>query len=87
MSADGDIEVIIETPAGSRTKYAWKPELHRFEARKVLPLGLAFPFDFGFVPGTEASDGDPLDVCVLADAPLALGESIAFASKPATTSR
>jgi inorganic pyrophosphatase len=69
----GTIEVVIETPAGSRTKYAWKPDKNRFEARKVLPLGLSFPFDFGFIPDTKGSDGDPLDVCVLADAPLALG--------------
>lgn len=70
------IEVVIETPAGSRTKYAWKPDKSRFEARKVLPLGLSFPFDFGFVAGTKASDGDPLDVCVLADAPLAVGSGV-----------
>jgi inorganic pyrophosphatase len=72
----GDVEVIVETPAGSRTKYAWKPDKERFEARKVLPLGLSFPFDFGFIPATKASDGDPLDVCVLADAPLSVGSSV-----------
>ncbi|HET9627273.1 MAG TPA: inorganic diphosphatase [Kofleriaceae bacterium] len=76
--ADGDgggddIHVVIETPSGSRTKYAWDPELHAFAARKVLPLGTTFPYDFGFVPRTKAGDGDPLDVLVLADEPLAVG--------------
>jgi inorganic pyrophosphatase len=68
---------VIETPAGSRTKYAWDPAAKRFRARKVLPLGMAFPFDFGFVPKTRAEDGDPLDVLVLADAPLAVGAIVA----------
>jgi inorganic pyrophosphatase len=30
---------------------------------------MAFPFDFGFIPGTRADDGDPLDVLILLDAP------------------
>jgi len=66
-------DVIIETPAGSRIKYAWDPQANRFRAKKVLPLGMSFPFDFGFIPGTRAPDGDPLDALVVADAPLAVG--------------
>jgi inorganic pyrophosphatase len=74
---DKPIDVVIETPAGSRTKYAWDPDAQRFRAKRVLPLGMAFPFDFGFVPQTRADDGDPLDVLVLADAPLAVGAIVA----------
>ena len=34
----------------------------------VLPLGLSFPYDFGFLPSRRyGDDGDPLDVLVLAD--------------------
>ena len=40
-----------------------------FELKKVLPSGMTFPFDFGFVPSTEADDGDPVDVLVLKDEP------------------
>jgi inorganic pyrophosphatase len=32
---------------------------------KILPQGMVFPFDFGFVPSTRGGDGDPLDVLVL----------------------
>lgn len=37
---------------------------------KVLPEGMMFPYDFGFIPATKASDGDPLDVLVLSDEPM-----------------
>jgi len=35
----------------------------------VLPAGMAFPYDFGFIPSTLAEDGDPTDVLVLMDEP------------------
>lgn len=73
FAEDDHIHVVIETPSGSRTKYAWSADLGAFVVRKVLPLGTTFPYDFGFVPRTKAADGDPLDVLVLADEPLALG--------------
>jgi inorganic pyrophosphatase len=59
--------VIIETPKGSRNKYAYDPKERIFELKKVLPAGMAFPYDFGFVPSTLGGDGDPLDVLVLMD--------------------
>jgi inorganic pyrophosphatase len=61
--------VIIETPKGSRNKYAFDPEERIFALKKVLPAGMAFPYDFGFVPSTLGGDGDPLDVLVLMDEP------------------
>jgi inorganic pyrophosphatase len=44
-----------------------------FRLHNVLPPGCAFPFDFGFVPGTLGDDGDPLDVLVLMDEPAVPG--------------
>jgi len=63
------VTVIIETPKGSRNKYAFDPEERIFALKKVLPAGMAFPYDFGFVPSTMGGDGDPLDVLVLMDEP------------------
>jgi inorganic pyrophosphatase len=63
------LRVIIETPKGSRNKFAFNPDEHIFELKKVLPSGMTFPYDFGFVPSTEADDGDPVDVLVLMDEP------------------
>jgi inorganic pyrophosphatase len=70
---EGIIRVIIETPKGSRNKYAFNPEEKVFELKKVLPAGMDFPYDFGFVPPTKADDGDPVDVLVLMDEPAFTG--------------
>src|SRR2546423_554450 len=61
----GEVNVIIETPKGSRNKYNYDPEHGLFKLGGVLAAGAVFPFDFGFVPSTLGDDGDPLDVLVL----------------------
>jgi inorganic pyrophosphatase len=63
------LRVVIETPKGSRNKFAFNADEHIFELKKVLPSGMAFPYDFGFVPSTKADDSDPVDVLVLMDEP------------------
>lgn len=63
----GDLNVVIETPKGSRNKYDYDEEWGLFKLGGVLPAGAVFPFDFGFVPQTLGGDGDPLDVLVLMD--------------------
>ena len=71
FNGDGwkSVQVIIETPKGSRNKYAFDHQQKVFELKKVLPAGMTFPYDFGFVPSTQAEDGDPVDVLVLMDEP------------------
>lgn len=69
----GDLNVIIETPKGSRNKYAWNEKLGLFELKGVLTVGHSFPYDFGFIPNTRGGDGDPLDVLVLMDEPAFVG--------------
>jgi inorganic pyrophosphatase len=64
------ISVTIETPRGSRNKLKYEPAKKMYSLSKILPEGMVFPYDFGFVPGTKAEDGDPLDVLVLTDEPL-----------------
>jgi inorganic pyrophosphatase len=63
------IQVVIETPKGSRNKYDFDSEEKVFRLKKVLPAGMTFPYDFGFIPRTLAEDGDPVDVLVLMDEP------------------
>lgn len=64
---DDIVRVIIETPKDSRNKFAYDEEIGLFKLRKVLPAGMRFPLDMGFLPTTRGDDGDPLDVLVLMD--------------------
>jgi inorganic pyrophosphatase len=72
---DGDCQcrAIIETPKGSRNKFDYDPDSNLFTLGGLLPEGMLFPFDFGFLPSTLGEDGDPLDIMVLMDAPAHVG--------------
>jgi inorganic pyrophosphatase len=59
------VNVIVETPKGSRNKYSFDFNAGMLLLKKALPSGFVFPFDFGCIPGTKADDGDPLDVLVM----------------------
>lgn len=69
-------QAIVEAPAGSRVKVYYDPESHRFRIGKFLPLGMAFPLDFAFIPSTLAGDGDPVDLLILPEAPLPVGSIV-----------
>ncbi len=65
--AAATVSVIVDTPKGSRNKYKYDEKLGVYKLEHVLPVGACFPYNFGFIPGTLAEDGDPLDVLVLMD--------------------
>ena len=52
-SASAQVTVIIETPRGSRNKLKYDPATWMYKLSKVMPEGMVFPYDFGFVPGTK----------------------------------
>ena len=68
FTEDGDVYVVVETPRGSRAKFAYDPKLESFTLSKSLLTGLTYPHDWGFVPSTKADDGDPIDIMVIHDA-------------------
>jgi inorganic pyrophosphatase len=71
--AKDDLRIVIETPRGSRAKYSYDPECDCMELSTVLPEGMVFPYDFGFIPSTLGEDGDPVDVLILMDAAVVPG--------------
>jgi inorganic pyrophosphatase len=67
------LNVIVDTPKGSRNKFKYDEKSGLFKLSGVLPTGSSFPYDFGFLPSTRGEDGDPLDVLVLMDDPAFVG--------------
>lgn len=59
------IEVTVEIPTGSRNKYEYDHQRHRFVLDRVLYSSVHYPCDYGFIEGSLADDGDPLDVLVI----------------------
>ena len=66
---DGAVNAVVESPKGSAVKFDYDPKLGVFLYGKALPLGLTYPYCWGFLPGTEGDDGDPLDVFIIHDSP------------------
>ena len=63
------VDVVIEVPRGSANKYEYDHEAGVFRLDRVLYSPMHYPGDYGFLPGTYADDGDPLDAVVLTTIP------------------
>lgn len=59
--------VVVESPRGSAVKLKYEPALQVMSVSRPLPVGLVFPYDFGFVPSTEGPDEDPVDALLVWD--------------------
>lgn len=72
-----NVEVIIEVPQGSRNKYEIDADSGRLRLDRMLFTSTRYPVDYGFIPGTLAEDGDPLDAMVLLGEPIYPGSYVA----------
>jgi inorganic pyrophosphatase len=61
----GRVQMVVETPRGSTIKFKLDEKKGVFTVSRSLAAGIAYPFDWGFVPGTLSEDGDPVDALCL----------------------
>ncbi len=76
-NAPDEVNLAVEIPAGSFTKYEIKDDglvhVDRFQSMPV-----AYPANYGSMPRTLAGDNDPLDALVLTREPLHPGVIVRF---------
>ncbi len=72
------VEAVVEIPRGSRNKYEFDHATGTMRLDRVLFSSVHYPTDYGFIPGTQAADGDPLDVLILVEEPTFPGCHIAI---------
>ena len=64
-----EIDVLIEISKGSNVKYEMDFKTSKLTVDRKLSTSMYYPYNYGFVPNTEDSTGDPVDVFVLGDDP------------------
>lgn len=66
-----EFNAVIEIPLGSSVKYELDKESGLMKVDRILYSAVYYPANYGFMPRTLAEDGDPLDVLVLCQEPVA----------------
>jgi inorganic pyrophosphatase len=67
------IEIVVEIPRGSRNKYEYDEATHVFRLDRVLSSAVYYNFDYGYIEGTRAGDGDHTDALLIIDEPTFTG--------------
>ena len=67
------VNAIIEISRGGHNKYEYDPKLGLFKLDRVLYSAVHYPAAYGFIPGTIAEDGDPVDILVITGEPTFTG--------------
>ena len=65
------IPAVIEIPAGSKVKYELDKASGLLIVDRILFSAVHYPANYGFIPRTYCDDGDPLDVLVYCQEPVA----------------
>ncbi len=71
-----EINVFVEIPQGSSIKYELDKDSGVVMVDRFAYTAMFYPFNYGFIPGTSAEDGDPVDVLVISTYPVHPGTVI-----------
>ncbi|MBN2689375.1 MAG: inorganic diphosphatase [Gammaproteobacteria bacterium] len=76
-----EINVVIEIPAYSPpVKYEVDKDTGALFVNRFMATAMRYPCNYGYIPGTLADDGDPLDVVVIS--PFSLFNGVVIRSRP-----
>ena len=67
------VEIVVEIRRGSRNKYEFDEDERVFRLDRVLSSAVYYNFDYGFIEGTRADDGDHTDALLIIDEPTFTG--------------
>jgi inorganic pyrophosphatase len=59
------VEVVVEIPQGSRNKYEFDEKTGVIRLDRVLSSAVFYNFEYGYIEGTRADDGDHTDALIL----------------------
>lgn len=62
---DVEVEAFIEVSKDSNIKYEHDHETGKLVCDRVLHTSCVYPYNYGYIDGTLAGDGDPLDIMVV----------------------
>jgi inorganic pyrophosphatase len=71
-----DVQVVIEIPAGSFTKYELDAKTGHIFVDRFQSMPVVYPTNYGSIPSTVGADGDPLDALVITRQPIYPGALI-----------
>jgi inorganic pyrophosphatase len=61
------ISVYVEIEKGSNIKYEYDKESKKLIVDRILDEPYVYPYAYGFIPNTMASDNDELDILIITD--------------------
>jgi inorganic pyrophosphatase len=64
------MDVIIEIPNQTLTKYEVDKEYNLLRMDRMLQTSMVYPGNYGYIPKTLGGDGDPLDIIMPVDYPI-----------------
>lgn len=71
LNEKGEVNCLIEIPAGSKIKYEIDKKSGLLMVDRILYSSVHYPCNYGLFPQTFCDDGDPLDVLVIGQLPVA----------------
>lgn len=61
------VDSVIEIPLGTKNKYEIDKKSGKIRLSRVQYSSMTYPSEYGFIEGTLAPDGDPVDILVITE--------------------